>query len=134
MSIPTADWATSGRVLGLGIDLIEINRIDRAIVKRPRFVDRVFTDAEKEYCAALANPARHWAVRFAGKEAVMKSLGVGPGRVAWRDISIRGPGKPIVELSGGAIKRADQLGVVRVEISLSHSTELAIAVAAALAE
>lgn len=127
--------ASNGRhVAGVGIDLIEIERVRLAIEERPRFVERIFTPEEQAYCGRFKNPARHWAARFAAKEAVMKSLGVGPGRVRWRDISVSGPGRPIVSLSGGAAERAKVLGVVGVEVSLSHSADLATAVASALAD
>lgn len=118
--------------VGIGIDAIEIARVADAIRRRPRFVDRVFTDAEKLYFSRRANPERQWATRFAGKEAVMKALGVGIGEVALRDISISGPGKPQVTLTGRAAGRAAQIGIGRVEISLTHSAEMAIAVAVAM--
>lgn len=119
-------------LVGMGIDAIEIQRIDAAISRRKRFITRVFTPEEREYCGTKRYAAKHWAARFAAKEAVMKALGTGPGRVAWTDISVPGPGKPIVNLSGGAAIRAEELGVVRIEVSLSHSRDLAFAVAAAL--
>ena len=61
----------------VGIDLIEIDRVARALVRHPRFVERVFTAAEREYCLSRANPPQHFAARFAGKEAVGKALGFG---------------------------------------------------------
>lgn len=119
-------------VVGLGIDAIEIERIAAAIEKRPRFVERVFAPAEREYCEAKENKAKHFAARFAAKEAVMKALGIGLGQAGWREICVTGPGKPGVLLTGSAAERALDLGIARVEISLTHSRELALAVAAAL--
>lgn len=119
-------------VVGLGIDAIEIERIASAIERRPRFVERVFTLSERQYCEAKQGRAKHFAARFAAKEAVMKALDIGLGQVAWREICVIGPGKPGVLLTGSAAQRAQDLGVARVEISLTHSRNLALAVAAAL--
>lgn len=119
-------------VVGLGIDAIEIERIAAAIERRPRFVERVFAPSEREYCEAKQSKAKHFAARFAAKEAVMKALGIGLGQAGWREICVTGPGKPGVLLTGSAAQRAQDLGVARVEISLTHSRELALAVAAAL--
>ena len=74
----------------VGVDLIEIERVRRALDKRPRFAERVFTEAERAYCFSRANPAQHFAARFAGKEAVGKALGCGV-EFMWRDIEIVGP-------------------------------------------
>ena len=83
----------------VGVDLIEIERVRRALDKRPRFAERVFTEAERAYCFSRANPAQHFAARFAGKEAVGKALGCGV-EFMWRDIEIVGRPKPSVALSG----------------------------------
>ena len=80
------------------MDLIEIDRIARAL-ERPRFRERVYTEAEREYCDSRPNPAQHYAARFAGKEAVGKALGCGVD-FAWREIEIVGRPKPSVKLSG----------------------------------
>ena len=82
----------------VGVDLIEIGRIARAL-ERPGFRERVFTDAEREYCDSRAHPAQHYAARFAGKEAVGKALGCGVN-FTWREIEIAGRPKPQVLLSG----------------------------------
>lgn len=119
-------------VIGLGIDAIEIERIADAIEKRPRFTERVFTSEEREYCESRRQRAKHYAARFAAKEAVMKALGIGLGQAGWREICVIGAGKPTVVLAGGAAQRAQELGIARVEVSLTHSRDLAIAVAAAL--
>lgn len=119
-------------VIGVGIDAIEIERIAAAIEKRPRFTERVFAPEEREYCEAKVNKAKHFAVRFAAKEAVMKALGIGLGQADWSEIRVTGPGRPGVLLTGRAERRSKDLGIARVEISLTHSRELALAVAAAL--
>ncbi|RIK11367.1 MAG: holo-[acyl-carrier-protein] synthase [Acidobacteria bacterium] len=126
------DSSGPSSVIGLGIDAIEIERIGAAIAKRPRFVERVFAPEERQYCEARVNTAKHFAVRFAAKEAVMKAMGIGLGQVAWREICVTGDGKPGVLLTGSAARRAQVLGIARIEISLTHSRELALAVAAAL--
>ena len=85
----------------VGLDLIEIERIREALERYPRFRERCFTEAERAYCDSRANPAQHYAARFAGKEAVGKALGFGVARAfAWKDVEIDGRPKPSVRLSG----------------------------------
>jgi len=119
------------RIAGTGIDIVEISRI-RDVLDRhgARFLNRVFTPAESEYCRSQAVPAQHLAGRFAVKEAVLKALGTGwSGRMRWRDIEVkRAPsGEPSAELHGAAARRADEMDVVKVHISISHSGRHAIA-------
>ncbi len=112
---------------GIGIDLIEIARIERALQRRPRLAVRLFTEAELAYSRARARPGRHLAARFAAKEAVIKALGgpaVGPGM-----IEVVAGEPPTVRLHGRA---AEVLGDRRISISLTHSRESAAAVAVAL--
>jgi holo-[acyl-carrier protein] synthase len=116
----------------VGVDLIEIDRVRRTLARYPDFRARCFTDAEQAYCDSRPNPAQHYAARFAGKEAVGKALGFGVAvHFAWRDVEIAGRPKPSVRLSGRLREQADRLGVGRVELSLTHSKELAAAVAVA---
>ena len=116
----------------VGIDLIEIDRVARALVRHPRFIERVFTAAEREYCLSRANPPQHFAARFAGKEAVGKALGFGVARAfAWKEVEIVGRPKPSVHLSGRLAERAAALGIGSVDLSMTHSRELAQAVAVA---
>ena len=110
---------------GVGIDLIEIGRIELALERRPRLAARIFTDAEQEYAAARSRPARHLAARFAAKEAVVKALGLTRG-VRLREIEILAGEPPTVRLSGAA---AEAAAGRQVEISLTHSRENAAAVA-----
>ena len=80
-------------VIGVGIDLIDIDRIARALARRPRFAERCFTDREAAYCRSRAFPAQHFAARFAAKEAVGKVLGIGMTR--WREVEVvRDAGPP----------------------------------------
>ena len=111
----------------LGVDLIEIARVARAL-DRPGFRERCFTEAEREYCDSRANPAQHYAARFAGKEAVGKALGCGVN-FTWREIEIAGRPKPGVRLSGRTARVAERLEAGRIELSMTHSRELAAAIA-----
>ena len=112
----------------VGVDVIEIERIRRALERYSGFRDRCFTAAERAYCEARPNPAQHYAARFAGKEAVGKALGSGV-RFTWKEIEIRGRPKPGVHLSGRTKAWAERVGAGRIELSMSHSRELATAVA-----
>jgi len=112
--------------VNVGVDLIEIERIARALA-RPGFRERCFTQAERDYCDAKANPAQHYAARFAGKEAVGKALGSGVN-FTWREIEISGRPKPGVVLSGRTRAFAEQVGAGRIDLSMTHSRELAAAI------
>ena len=114
----------------VGLDLIEIERIRRALDRYPRFRDRCFTDAEQAYCESRPNPAQSYAARFAGKEAVGKALGFGVARAfAWRDVEIVGRPKPSVRLSGRLAAWAERVGAGAIDLSMTHSRDLASAVA-----
>ena len=115
--------------LGIGVDLIEIERVRRALYRHgDGFRDRCFTAAEREYCESKANPAQHYAGRFAAKEAVGKALGSGV-YFTWREIEIRGRPKPGVHLSGRTARFAERIGAGPIELSMTHSRELAAAIA-----
>jgi holo-[acyl-carrier protein] synthase len=122
-------------ILGIGTDIIEVERIDRLLREHgEQFLRRCFTEEETGYALSRKNAAQHLAGRFAVKEAVMKALGTGWGRgVRWRDIAVRRrPGDaPRVELSGGAARHARRLGIARVHISISHLRGEALAFAVA---
>src|SRR5512132_3854129 len=111
----------------VGIDLIEIARIRRALDRYPSFRERCFTEAERAYCDSRPNPAQHYAARFAGKEAVGKALGSGV-RFTWREIEIRGRPKPGVSLSGSTKAWAERVGAGAIDLSMTHSRELAAAI------
>ena len=111
----------------VGVDLIEIDRIRRALDRHPAFRQRVFTEAEIAYCESRPNPAQHYAGRFAGKEAVGKALGSGV-HFTWREIEIRGRPKPGVHLTGRTAAWAERVGATRIELSMTHSRGLAAAV------
>src|SRR3954470_16009747 len=111
----------------IGVDLIEIERIARAL-RRDGFRERCFTDAERAYCDSRPNPAQHYAARLAGKEAVGKALGSGV-YFTWREIEIRGRPKPGVHLSGRTAAWAERVQAGTIELSMTHSRELAAAIA-----
>jgi holo-[acyl-carrier protein] synthase len=112
-------------VTGVGIDLLEIDRLERALGRHPRLAERIFSDAERHYAASRARPARHLAARFAAKEAVVKALGLSGG-FGLREIEIVAGEPPRVRLSGRPAAVA--AGAV-VSVSLTHSREFAAAVA-----
>ncbi len=113
--------------LNVGIDLLEIARLERALARRPRLAERLFTDGERAYAAGRARPGQHLAARFCAKEAVAKALGLEAW--SWRDIEvIATPAAPAVALHGSAAVRAAELGV-EVQISLTHTGSEAAAVA-----
>ncbi|UCC77703.1 MAG: holo-ACP synthase [Anaerolineales bacterium] len=111
----------------VGVDIIEISRIQRAIARwDERFLDRVYTPAELAFCRGRVPEL---AVRFAGKEAISKALGTGMFGVSWIEMEILADvrGKPLVHLHGRAATRAARLGLNEFAISLSHSREYAVA-------
>ena len=113
----------------VGIDLLEIARLERALERRPRLAQRLFTDAERAYAASRARPGQHLAARFCAKEAVAKALGLQVW--SFRDVEVTSTGgAPEVTLSGAAAERAAALGV-SVRISLTHTRSEAAAVAIA---
>jgi holo-[acyl-carrier protein] synthase len=108
--------------VGVGLDLLEIDRLERALVRRPGLALRLFTEDERSYAAGQARPAQHLAARFCAKEAVAKALGLHAW--SWQDIEVvAGPRGPAVALRGALAGAAD------VEVSLTHSREMAGAVA-----
>jgi holo-[acyl-carrier protein] synthase len=119
-------------VIGVGTDLIEIARIRQSIDRfGERFLRRVFTPREIEYCRRKKNAAESFAARFAAKEAAAKALGTGISQgVAWLELEVvRQPsGKPTLQLSGRAAQRARGLGVARISLSLTHGKDIALAV------
>lgn len=124
-----------GEIVGLGVDVVEVERIGRALARwGDRLLHRLFTQAELRRARHPQTRPVRLAARFAAKEAVMKALGVGWRRMAWQEIEIRTApdGKPTVELHGGARQVARALGVGEVLVSLTHSGALAIASAVAL--
>jgi len=120
-------------VLGLGTDLMEIERVQASMDRfGERFLDRVFTEGEIAYCMRKKQSAESFAARFAAKEAGAKALGTGISRgVSWKEIEVRREigQRPTLHFSGRAQELANAMGVRRVQLSLSHSRTLAMAVA-----
>jgi holo-[acyl-carrier protein] synthase len=112
----------------IGLDLLEIERLERALERRPRLAERLFTPAERAYAGERARPGQHLAARFCAKEAVSKALRMDVLRP--REIEVVGGGDapPGIALHGAAAERADELGV-RVHVSLTHTHSMAGAVA-----
>jgi len=118
---------------GLGVDIVEIERMRDALRRRPRLKERCFSAEERAYCDGRTRPEIHYALRFAAKEAVLKALGTGFSGMRFTDVEVvRDPkGRPTPRLSGRAAEVADELGVTEMHLSLSytHSTAVASAVA-----
>jgi len=114
----------------IGIDIIENERFSRALERRPRLAERIFTKTEQAYCLSRPNPAQHFAARFAAKEAVGKVLGTGVR--AWREIEITSGGKPRVIMTGGTGHKAAEMGAGDISISISHCGLVSVAVAATM--
>lgn len=123
-------------VTGIGVDIVEVDRIRRAFRRHgERFLRRVFSEEEWSRCRDRRDPAPCLAACFAAKEAASKALGTGMVDLSWKDlVLIPGPrGEPELELRGGALARAAEMGVARILVSVSHSGGYAVAVACALA-
>jgi len=121
-------------IRGIGVDVIEVDRIRRATMRwGDGFLTRVFTAGERRHAGASRTSAERLAGRFAAKEAVMKALGLGWRRMAWREIEIEGDplGRPVVRLTGRAAEAAAELGVQAWFVSISHTRDLAVAHAVA---
>ena len=122
-------------VLGLGTDLIETGRVEESIKRfGERFLERIFSPGEIAYCKRKKNAAESFAARFAAKEAGAKALGTGISRgVTWKEFEVRreASGKPSLHLSGRAAELAGAMGVRRIQLSLTHSREFAMAVVVA---
>ena len=117
-------------ILGTGIDLVKVERIEGVMARRPSFINRVFTDGELSYCMGRRRPAEHLAARFGVKEAVVKAFGTGfSGGVGWKDAEVvRGDtGRPELRLSGRLKELASEMGVSRTHVSFSHDGGYAIA-------
>ena len=118
-------------IISIGIDIVEVYRIRETIERTPRFVERVFTSGERAYCDAKgAAAAQSYAARFAAKEAFLKALRTGwRGKITWHDIEIISgkDGVPTIKIGGEASAIMQNLGANRIHISLSHTTEHAVA-------
>ena len=118
-------------IIAIGIDIIEVARIRKTLVRTPRFSERVFTAAERAYCDSRgAAAAQHYAARFAAKEAALKALQTGwRGGIGWQDVEVasRESGAPYLIFSGVVLALFNSTGANATHLSLSHTTEHAIA-------
>lgn len=115
---------------GIGVDIVEIPRMEEILRRTPSFASRMFTEEERRYCEGTSRPAAHFASRFAAREAVLKALGTGFGQgVGRKDVSVSRDqhGRPIAVLNGRAAEIARENGIVEVALSLSLTSELAVA-------
>ena len=122
---------------GVGVDMLEIERMERVMARRPNFVMRVFTDEERSYCEKSARPAEHYAARFAAREAVLKALGTGFSEgIGLRDVSVARDesGRPRALLAGRAAEIARERGVREIALSISHTRDVAVANAIAVTD
>ena len=113
-------------IIGVGIDVVDVARFMATLERTPRLREKLFTEAERDL------PASSLAARFAAKEAIAKALGA-PGGMSWQDATVRriAGGPPEIELRGTVLARADELGVQRWHLSISHDAGIASAVAIA---
>ena len=122
---------------GIGVDMLEIARMQHALDERPYFIRRLFTEDERMYCEHTARPAEHYAGRFAAREAVLKALGLGFGNgVGIGDVSVvrDDSGRPHALLAGRAAEVAREQGVREVALSISHTHDVAVANAVAVTD
>lgn len=122
-------------IYGTGLDIIEVSRIKKSLDKHEgRFEERIFTSQEIDYCRSKPDPSKHFAGRFAAKEAVLKSLGTGlADGIAWKDMEITNEqtGRPVLNISGRGKEIFESLSLKQIHISISHDNAYAIAQAVA---
>lgn len=118
-------------IVSIGIDIIEVARIREVLLRTPRFTERVFTRAEREYCDSRGVvAAQHYAARFAAKEAALKALQTGwRGGISWQDVEVsaRESGAPYLIFTGEVLVIFKKFGATAIHLSLSHTSEHAIA-------
>jgi holo-[acyl-carrier protein] synthase len=122
-------------VVGIGVDLVDVRRVERMMARRPTFLERVFTPEEIAYCARQASPAESFAARWAAREACRKALG-GIRQMRWHDVRVdRAPsGAPSLTLRGTSLSRAEAIGVTEVKLALTHERRMAAAFCVAIRE
>ena len=122
---------------GIGVDIVEIARMSRVLEKTPSFARKMFTEEEQRYCDQAPRRAAHYAARFAAREAVLKALGTGFAKgVGRKDVSVSRDdhGRPVAVLQGKALQIAQEQGIVEVALSLSLTSDLAVANAMAISD
>jgi len=126
--------ASIASMIGIGLDSVDVARFRQVLARRPRMAERLFTPGERAYAERKADPTERLAARFAAKEALLKSLGVGLGAARFQDIEVivEPSGAPRLDLRGGAADLARARGVARLEVSLTHTQLSAEAIVVAL--
>jgi len=118
-------------IISVGVDIIEVRRVREVLLRTPRFVERVFTAAERAYCDSRgAVAAQHYAARFAAKEAALKALQTGwRGGISWQDVEVaaRENGAPLLIFHRAALQLLEESGASTAHLSISHTSEHAIA-------
>lgn len=119
---------------GLGVDIVDIERMRVALMRTPHMKQRVFTDNERWYCEQKSMPEVHYALRFAAKEAIWKAVGTGFSGIKFVDVEVDhdAKGRPIAHLSGAIAERAKQRGITEIALSLSYTKSTAVASAIAI--
>jgi len=119
----------AGSVIGVGVDVVDVERFRRLIDRRVHLADRLFTSGERAYAETASDPVPRMSTRFAAKEATMKALGVGLGAFPFADVEVvrNGLDAPSLVLHRSALRRAEHAGVVRWHLSLTHTDEVAMA-------
>lgn len=129
------DPAYASPSTGLGVDIVEIERMETILARTPSFAFRVFSEEERAYCEAHHRPAVHFATHFAAKEAVLKALGTGfSSGIGFTDVEVAHDenGKPLAVLHGRAKEIAEELGIIEIPLSLSRTRDTAVANAIAI--
>ena len=117
-------------VIGIGIDIVEVGRIERALQGGEEMANRVFTENELEYCRARRNQYQHFAGRFAAKEAALKALGTGwQEGIRWKDVEVVPGelGQPLLNFQGRAKEILDAAGAKQAQVTITHANEYAVA-------
>ena len=121
-------------MIGIGVDLCDVDRMRAALERTPTLRERVFTDQEQAYCDERRDPTERCAARFAAKEAVLKAMGLGLGACGWREIEVRRAesGAPAIVLHGRARELAEERGIRAWRLTMTHTHLVAEAIAVAL--
>jgi len=134
--MPAETGVPVGAIAGLGVDIVEIDRMREALKRRPAMRERLFSETERTYCDKRNKPEIHYAMRFAAKEAVLKALGTGFRGMRFKDVEVMrdDSGRPVPKLYGRAAQVAEERGVLEMHLSLSFTHATAVASAVAITE
>jgi holo-[acyl-carrier protein] synthase len=135
-AFPELPPGAAATLVGIGVDLVDLDRLRVSLARTPRLIDRLFTEAEQAYAFERHDPTERFGGRFAVKEATLKAMGVGLGAARFRDLEVvrAESGAPELVLHGAAAERATALGVRRWLLTVSHTDHLAEAIVVGLAD